>query len=620
MEALEERLVPVTSNYSLFAQSFPRHSGPTVLYLNFDGWAAQKVASFQGTTVDRNQDIQEILYRTAELFAPFDVQVGRIRGDGAMSTANGNTTIFIGDDSDNGTGTSNGAYASTPADHTDMPGSALGLRHTPNSNDHDFAFVDPIGFNPTLNMLVSLNNLTIAQNVAHEAGHTFGLGHIRSVGTDNLSDFSTIPAFSNANPPEIMSYDSPNRLFADQTFNLTAANNTGTSTVYQSGLVPKWADTVFLGIPISTTTMQTQNSFTFLTAVLGSRPDDDFANVADSTSVAHMSGTMPSVAVGSNMLGFIDRFGDYDVFQFTPTTTQSLMVNAQRVPGSTPDPVLMVFEGSSLLAFNDNRTTADFSSRITRTFTAGHTYRIVVGAADGASIGRYRFWLNVPGATNPDNRGPLVLSAELRGGTRYHPLPTYFLVKFNEDVNPSTLSVADVRFVNSAGMSFAPSYVTEVSGSYHRQWRLYFPSTLREDDYTLQIGPNLNDFAGNLMNQDNDGVNGEATQDRYTHPFEYVYDEPYDARSASAASVQGSDPAASSGAVSSAVAARRVSNAARPESPPAHSRMASARVLMYLHDLAHREARSDALMDALAADVADPLQDKLWASFAKSGR
>jgi hypothetical protein len=617
MEALEERLVPVTSNYSAFAQTFPRHAGPTVLYLNFDGWANENVSAFQSTTAaGRDLDIQEVIYRTAEIFAPFDVQVERIRGNGAMSTANGNTTVFIGDDGDNGTGNANQERYYTPFDNSDYPQSALGFTHVPNSNGYDFAFVDPVLFSG--GAIQSRTNLQIAQSIAHEAGHTFGLSHIRSVGADNPSDSSTVPAFSGTNPPEMMSYDSPNRLFADRTFNMTAANQTNSGVVYQSGIVPVWGDLVVLGIPILTTTMETQNSFTYLTAVLGANPGDDFANVADSSSVAHMSGLMPNVVVGTNRLGSIERQGDYDVFQFTPTTTQSLMVNAQRVPGNTVDPVLMVFEGSTLLnnGSNDNRTPSDYSSRITMTFTAGHTYRIVVGGKDGLSMGSYRFWLNVPTAANPDHSGPRVLSAVTQGGSVSHPLPTRFLVTFDEDVNPSTFTLSDVRFIDSAGTAIVPSSLTEVTGSYHRQWRVGIP-ILPDGTYTLRIGPNLNDFAGNLMNQDNDSVNGEAIQDRYTRSFSYFERDPFDPRWSNAAAGSSSSSAASSGVGSSAAASRQVGSAARQNLPPVYSRMASEQSPMQLRLPKHSQARSEALMDALGAGLADPQLDRFWMSFSK---
>jgi hypothetical protein len=232
-----------------------------------------------------------------------------------------------------------------------------------------------------------------------------------------------------------------------------------------------------------------------------------------------------NVAIGPTTLGSIERLGDYDVFQFMPTSNQTLTVNAQRVPGNSVDPVLMIFQGSTLMAINDNRTASDFSSRLSFNFQAGLTYRIVVGASDSATTGSYLFWLNhqtPTGSINPDHTGPRVLSAQLQGATVANPLPTRFLVTFNEDVDPSTFSLADVRFVNSAGATFAPSSLTDMSGTYHRQWRVGIPSTLPQDSYTLRIGPSLADFAGNLMNQDSDSVNGEATQDRYTRTFEYI--------------------------------------------------------------------------------------------------
>src|SRR5262245_56435493 len=73
LEALEDRQLLSVTDMTGVAQLFPRHSGPTMLYLNFDGWTAQGVSSFQSTTGDRTRDIHEIIYRTAEIFAPFDV-------------------------------------------------------------------------------------------------------------------------------------------------------------------------------------------------------------------------------------------------------------------------------------------------------------------------------------------------------------------------------------------------------------------------------------------------------------------------------------------------------------------------------------------------------------------
>ena len=66
-----------------------RPSGPTYLYLNFDGWKACKyngnndVTAFSGTA----GDVASILYRTAEAYAPFNVIIQQISGNGNYATS-----------------------------------------------------------------------------------------------------------------------------------------------------------------------------------------------------------------------------------------------------------------------------------------------------------------------------------------------------------------------------------------------------------------------------------------------------------------------------------------------------------------------------------------------------
>src|SRR5262245_19632484 len=107
LEALEDRQVPaIITDMTQLAQQFDRHSGPTILYLNFDGNTTEGVSAFQIVSGDLKRDIHEILFRTQEIFAPFDVQVRRIYGNGTTDTTSaGNTTIFIGDKASYGTGT-----------------------------------------------------------------------------------------------------------------------------------------------------------------------------------------------------------------------------------------------------------------------------------------------------------------------------------------------------------------------------------------------------------------------------------------------------------------------------------------------------------------------------------
>src|SRR5262249_35354992 len=88
VEQLEERQVPaIITDMTQLAQQFARHSGPSIVYLNFDGNTAQGVSSFQSISGDRNKDIHEILFRTNEIFAPFDVEVRRMYGNGVADTS-----------------------------------------------------------------------------------------------------------------------------------------------------------------------------------------------------------------------------------------------------------------------------------------------------------------------------------------------------------------------------------------------------------------------------------------------------------------------------------------------------------------------------------------------------
>src|SRR5206468_2681808 len=117
VEPLEERMVLSPMDYTDFVQYLNQgaHVGPTHLYLNFDGFGdnVQPYTHWTGTPKagdprgvadpDLTQrDIQEILFRVSEIYAPFNVQVSRLFGNGHYwgdgGGGAGETTIFIGDD------------------------------------------------------------------------------------------------------------------------------------------------------------------------------------------------------------------------------------------------------------------------------------------------------------------------------------------------------------------------------------------------------------------------------------------------------------------------------------------------------------------------------------------
>ncbi|MCI0462386.1 MAG: hypothetical protein L0Z62_35995 [Gemmataceae bacterium] len=419
------------------------HNGPTTLYLNFDGWyhyvrdyvkaGAQalgasaatagvvfdalnyvdntlsklkighdeipnySISPFQSKTGDRAGDIQEILYLTAQIFAPFNVQVRRITGDGNFSHSNGNTTIFVGRDSAASPTDSRGV---TPFPFSDVagylkvknpngPGQINLGYHLPNSNPFDFAFADRRGD--------ARDNAHVSRIIAHEAGHTFGLAHVRSDGLqdptplgtgtgEEIMDYSSVPA---NNPPE--------EFFANRTFTITDFNHTDSGS---AELEPSFHPTTKSGFRIPA-----QNSYTYLLGVLGARPADDAPNVANPGTVdgAYTEAApqvLPPVALA---LGTIGPLGDYDVYKLpTFSGKERRFLSVERVAG-TLDPVLLVYSlefdantsrfSYRQVKFNNDRASGDPSSVIAlRADDVAGSFglKLVVGAANGASTGGYR--------------------------------------------------------------------------------------------------------------------------------------------------------------------------------------------------------------------------------------
>jgi hypothetical protein len=416
LEHLEERQLLSITDMTQLAQQWSPHAAPTVLNLNFDGGVVSDYANiggvypqehmhaFETEALDnqgqRDQDIQDILFKTAQLFAPFNVQVERMRGmDTYDSSDHGNTTIFIGGDVGNPANTSNNQhrnYSFTPSTSVDYPGADFtkGSTHQPNSDGFDLAFVDPTSGTTadTNTWRTSQSTLSISESIGHEAGHTFGLAHIRTVGTDTQG-----APVQGPNPPEMMSYDSYiNQYFMNSTFTITSANYNG-STTQLGGTVPWWQPAgAFFPNPITT-----QNSYTYLQGVLGPRnlSNDPYHHIADRSAVDNTylnlefaAGRSPwIVGLGSPVNASILRQGDYDVFTFTAPSTQTVTFAAHSVPNSTLDPVVLLYDasGQNLQAYSPG-------GQVNFQVQAGQTYKVVVGARDAASAGAFQLSVKGP--------------------------------------------------------------------------------------------------------------------------------------------------------------------------------------------------------------------------------
>jgi fibronectin type 3 domain-containing protein len=113
-----------------------------------------------------------------------------------------------------------------------------------------------------------------------------------------------------------------------------------------------------------------------------------------------------------------------------------------------------------------------------------------------------------------DTTGPRVVNATPTG-TVDGPVDR-ILLTFSEDIQPSSFTVADVVSLTGPSGAITPSTINAVSST---QFEVVFPSQSLAGTYSLTVGPDILDLAGNAMDQNGNGVNGEVPQDQYTTTF-----------------------------------------------------------------------------------------------------
>jgi subtilisin family serine protease len=88
-------------------------------------------------------------------------------------------------------------------------------------------------------------------------------------------------------------------------------------------------------------------------------------------------------------------------------------------------------------------------------------------------------------------------------------------VSFSESINASTFTPNKVTLSGPGGKAIAVTAVTPVGGTNGTQFDVTFPTQTAAGTYTLVVGPDVRDLAGNPMDQDRNGKPGQPT-DRYT--------------------------------------------------------------------------------------------------------
>ncbi len=118
--------------------------------------------------------------------------------------------------------------------------------------------------------------------------------------------------------------------------------------------------------------------------------------------------------------------------------------------------------------------------------------------------------LNV-GAAVANTDGPYVVSGTPDGSINTTGGFSTVQLTFNEEINPATFTSSQVTFTGPGGVIPAADLtITAVSGSNDHEFQISFPSQSAAGTYKLTVGPDIQDWYGNDMNQNRNGANGEA--------------------------------------------------------------------------------------------------------------
>ena len=154
-----------------------------------------------------------------------------------------------------------------------------------------------------------------------------------------------------------------------------------------------------------------------------------------------------------------------------------------------------------------------------------NTYIVTIRATDSSGLAATQTLtvtiLNVvetgTGTNRPDITGAKVSSSSATGldaGSI-----TGFRIKFNESIQPSTFNAADITLKDPSGALITVSNINAVPNTNNTEFTFSITTRTAAGIYTLKVGPNILDLSGNQMNQDNDGMNGEITQDQYVGSY-----------------------------------------------------------------------------------------------------
>ena len=162
--------------------------------------------------------------------------------------------------------------------------------------------------------------------------------------------------------------------------------------------------------------------------------------------------------------------------------------------------------------------TGDGLADVTLSNLAAGTYLAVAPLlADGARAIVARFVpvhgtaLSATQAVTIDTLGARVTTVAPAAGAVLNQPFSQAEIEFDSAMDPATLTAGALSLSGPSG----PVTISSIIPLNARRYRLLFPVQTGPGSYTIQVGTGARDLAGNLLDQNGNGVNGEAAQDAF---------------------------------------------------------------------------------------------------------
>ncbi len=207
-----------------------------------------------------------------------------------------------------------------------------------------------------------------------------------------------------------------------------------------------------------------------------------------------------------------DRYDQLSSFSNYGATTVDLAAPGSSILSTTPNNTYSTYSGTSMATPHVAGAVAllwsaepglSYSQVISRIKSSVDVLSSLSGKV--ATGGR----LNVAkalGTSAPDTSGPRVSAAVPNGVTSVSSVR----VTFSESINATTFTAADIANFTGPNGAVAVGGVQVVAGSNNTQFNVTFAAQTAAGAYQFDLGPNVSDAAGNLMDQNGNGAGGQA--------------------------------------------------------------------------------------------------------------